>query len=160
MESEDIFHSTSESEIEEVHDSPSAIVAKEHDHHKEDETQSAQDNDDDLYGDVEFLKEIDFTGISDDIPKNIEFDLDDEEFVPFPRIPSSRPNKVDEVASLANKTRDEGNNLKILLSTLKPLEVTSSQGDMTSEIPPSGSSISTSAPVIPDSTQPQTFRLP
>ncbi|CAI9271279.1 unnamed protein product [Lactuca saligna] len=91
MESEDIFHSTSEPEIEEVNDSPSTIVAEEHDHHKEDETQSAQDDDDDLYGDVEFLKEIDFTGISDDILTNIEFDLDDEEFGPFPGIPSSCP---------------------------------------------------------------------
>ncbi|CAI9290633.1 unnamed protein product [Lactuca saligna] len=151
MESEDIFHSTSALEIEEVHDSPPAVVAKEHDHQKEDETHSAQDDDDDLYGDVEFLKEINFTGISDDIPTNIEFDLDDEEFGPFLGIPSSCPNKVDEVASLATKTRDEGNTLKILLFTSKPLEVTSSQGDMTSEIPPFVSSILTSAPIVPDS---------
>ncbi|CAI9299628.1 unnamed protein product [Lactuca saligna] len=108
MEFEDIFRSTSEPEVEEVHDSPSAVVAEEHDHQKEDETHSAQDDEDDLYGDVEFLKEIDFTGFSDDIPTNIEFDLDDEEFDPFPGIRSC-PNKIDEVASLATKTRDEGN---------------------------------------------------
>ncbi|CAI9292063.1 unnamed protein product [Lactuca saligna] len=131
MESEDIFHSTSEPEIEEVHDSPSAAVAEEHDHQKEDETQSAQDDDDDLYGDVEFLKEIDFTGISDDILTNIEFDLDDEEFGPFPGIPRGCTNKVNEVTSLATKTRVEGNTLKILLSTSKPLQVTSRQGDVT-----------------------------
>nr|KAJ0205637.1 hypothetical protein LSAT_V11C500230170 [Lactuca sativa] len=156
MESEDNFHLAFEPEIEEVHDSPSAAVAEEHDHQKEDETLSAQeDDDDDRYDDIELLNEIDFTGINDDIPTNIEFDLDDEEFGPFPGIPNNCPNKVDEVASSATKTRDEGDILKILLSTSKPLEVTSSQGDVTSEIPPFVSSISTFAPIIPDSTHPQ-----
>nr|KAJ0210240.1 hypothetical protein LSAT_V11C400209620 [Lactuca sativa] len=107
-------------------------------------------DDDDFYDDVEFLKEIDFTGINDDIPTNIEFDLCDENF------DSRRVNKVDEVVSSVTKTRDKGNVLNILLSTSKPLEVASSQGDVTSEIPPSVSFISTSAPVIPVSTQPQT----
>ncbi|CAI9264020.1 unnamed protein product [Lactuca saligna] len=80
MEYEDIVHSTFEPEIEVVHDSPSAAVVEEHDHQKENETLSAQegDDDDDRYNDVEFLKDIDFIGISDDIPTNIEFDLDDE----------------------------------------------------------------------------------
>ncbi|CAI9271189.1 unnamed protein product [Lactuca saligna] len=123
MESEDIFHSASEPKIEEVHDSPSAAMAEEHDHQKEDETLSTQeDDDDDRYDNIELLNEIDFTGMNDDISTNIEFDLDDEEFGPFPGIPSSCPNKVDEVASSATKTRDEGNILKILLSTSKPLE--------------------------------------
>nr|KAJ0219910.1 hypothetical protein LSAT_V11C200051170 [Lactuca sativa] len=157
---DDIVHSTSEPEAEEIHDSPTAIVAEEHDYQKEDETLSAQEeDDDDLYGDVEFLKEIDFTGISDDILINIEFDLDDEEFGPFPGIPTSCLNKVDEVASSATKTRDEGNVLKILLSTSKLMEVASSQGDVTSEIPSFVSSISTSAPIVLDSTQPQTSQF-
>ncbi|CAI9304503.1 unnamed protein product [Lactuca saligna] len=157
MESEDIVHSTTEPEIEEVHVSPTAAVAEEHDYQKEDETLSAQeDDDDDLYGDVEFLKEIDFTGISDDIPTNIEFDLNDEYFGPFPGIPSSCLNKFDEVASSATKIREEGNVLKNFLSTSKPMEVASSQGDVTSDIPPFVSSISTSALIVPDSTQPQT----
>ncbi|CAI9269372.1 unnamed protein product [Lactuca saligna] len=150
MESEDIVHSTSELEIEEVHDSPSVVVAEEHDHQKENETLSAQeddDDDDDRYDDVEFFKEIDFTRISDHIPTNIEFDLDDEEFGPFLGIASRCPNKVNEVASSATKTREEGNVVKILLSTSKPLEVASSQGDVRLEIPPFVSSISTSAPI-------------
>ncbi|CAI9295065.1 unnamed protein product [Lactuca saligna] len=117
---------------------------------------SREDDDDDLYDDVEFLKEIDFTEINDDIPTNIEFDLGDEDFDPFLDIPSSRVNKVNKVASLATKTRDEGNVLKILLSTSNPLEVAQSQGDVTSKIPPSVSLVSTSAPVISDSTEPQT----
>ncbi|CAI9282984.1 unnamed protein product [Lactuca saligna] len=143
--------------IEEVHDSPSAAVAEEHDHQKENETLSAQEgDDDDRYDDIEFLKEIDFTGISDDIPTNIEFDLDDEEFGLFLGIPSSCPNKVNEVSSSATKTREEGNVLKIFLFTSKALEVASSQGEVTSEISPFVSSISTSAPIVSDSTQPQT----
>ncbi|CAI9277871.1 unnamed protein product [Lactuca saligna] len=60
----------------------------------------------------------------------------------------SRANKVNEVASLATKTRDEGNSLKIMLTSSKPLEITTSQGDVTLEIPPSVSPISTSTPVI------------
>nr|KAJ0212549.1 hypothetical protein LSAT_V11C400209630 [Lactuca sativa] len=149
MENEDIFHSPSEPEVEEIHDSPTAYVADEHDLQNANESKSTRkDDDDDFYDDVEFLKEIDFTGINDNIPTNTEFDLSDENF----DIPSSRVNKVDEVVSSATKTRDEGNVLKILLSTSKPLEVASSQGD----IPPSVSFISTSAPVIPISTQPET----
>ncbi|CAI9293773.1 unnamed protein product [Lactuca saligna] len=132
MENEDIPHSPFEPEVEEIHQSPTA------------------------YEDVEFLKEIDFTGINDNIPTNIEFDFGDEDFDPFLDIPSSRVNKVNEVASLATKTRDEGNFLKILLSTSKPLEVATSQGDVTSEIPPSVSLISTFAPFISDLTEPQT----
>ncbi|CAI9266271.1 unnamed protein product [Lactuca saligna] len=152
MESEDIVHSTSELEIKEGNVSPSVVMAEEHDHQKENETLSAQeddDDDDDRYDDIEFLKEIDFTWISDDIPTNIEFDLDDEEFGPFLGIPSSCPNKVNEVASSATKTREEGNILKILLSTSKTLEVASSQGNVTSKIPPFVSSISTSDPMVP-----------
>ncbi|CAI9279240.1 unnamed protein product [Lactuca saligna] len=127
MENEDIFHSTSELEVEEIHDSPTACVADKHDFQKANESKSTRDDDeDDLYDDVEFLKEIDFTGISDDIPTNIEFDLGDENFGSFPGIPSSRVTKVDEVSSSATKTRDKGNVLKILLSTSKPLEVASS----------------------------------
>ncbi|CAI9298701.1 unnamed protein product [Lactuca saligna] len=156
---EDVVFSTSELEIEEVHDSPTTIVAEEHDrlHHKGDETQSVhEEHDEDLYGDVEFLKEIDFTGISDDIPTNIELDLDDEEFGLLPGFASSYFNKVNEVASSATKTGEEGNVLKILLSTSKPLEVASSQGDVYSEIPPSVSTISTPAPFVFESSQPQT----
>ncbi|CAI9286786.1 unnamed protein product [Lactuca saligna] len=157
MENEDISHFLSEPEEEEIHDSPTACVADEHDLQKANESKSSrEDDDDDLYDDVEFLKEIDFTGINDDIPTNMDFDLGDEDFDPFLDIPSNRVIKVNEVASLATKTRDEGNVLKILLSTSKPLEVATSQGDVTSEIPPSVSLVSTSAPVIFYSTGPQT----
>ncbi|CAI9262682.1 unnamed protein product [Lactuca saligna] len=129
-ESEDIVHSTYEPEFEEIHDSPTATVVEEHDHHKEDETKSSHEDDDDyLYGDVEFLKEIDFTGFSDDIPTNIELDLNDEEFGLHPGFPNSCLNKVNEVSSSATKTREEGNALKILLSTTKTMEVASSQGE-------------------------------
>ncbi|CAI9293704.1 unnamed protein product [Lactuca saligna] len=156
MENEDIHHSHSDPEVEEIHHSPTTCVADEHDYQKANDSKSSRgDDDDDLYEDVEFLKEIDFTGINDDIPTNIEFDFDDEDFDPFLDIPSSRVNKVNEVASLATKTRDEGNFLKILLSTSKPLETTS-QGDVTSEIPPSVSPISTSTPVISMLSEPQT----
>ncbi|CAI9300246.1 unnamed protein product [Lactuca saligna] len=70
-----------------------------------------------------------------------------------------RANKVNEVASLATKTRDEGNSLKIMLSTSKPLEITRSQGDVTSEIPPSVSPVSTSTPVISMLPEPQTSQI-
>ncbi|CAI9274410.1 unnamed protein product [Lactuca saligna] len=157
IEDEDIHHSPSEPEVEEIHHSPTAYVADEHDYQKANDSKSSrEDDDDDLYEDVEFLKAIDFTGINDDIPTNIEFDFGDEDFDPFLDIPSSRVNKVNGVASLATKTRDEGKFLKILLSTSKPLEVTTSQGDVTSEIPPSVSLVSTSAPVISDLSEPQT----
>ncbi|CAI9296806.1 unnamed protein product [Lactuca saligna] len=157
MENEDISHSPFEPEVKEIHDSPTTYVADEHDNQKANESKSSrEDDDDDLYDDVEFLKEIDFTGINDDIPTNIEFDLGDEDFDPFLDIPSSRVNKVNDVASLATKTRDEGNFLKILLSSSKPLEVATSQGDVTSEIPPSVSLVSTSAPFISDLFEPHT----
>ncbi|CAI9302500.1 unnamed protein product [Lactuca saligna] len=108
-ESEDIVHSTSKPEFEEIHDSPTATVVEEHDHHQEDETKSAHedDDDDDLYGDVEFLKEIEFTRFSDDIPTDIELDLNDEEFGPLPGFPNSYLNKFNEVASSATMTREE-----------------------------------------------------
>ncbi|CAI9279905.1 unnamed protein product [Lactuca saligna] len=155
MESEDIVHSTSEPEFEEIHDSSTSTMVEEHDYHMEDETKSTHEDDDDyLYGDVEILKEIDFTGFSDDIPTNIELDPNDEEFGPLPGFLSSCLNKVNEVASSATKTREEGNAIKIPLSTSKPMEDASSQGDVMSEIPPSVSTISTFAPVVPDSTQP------
>ncbi|CAI9287721.1 unnamed protein product [Lactuca saligna] len=90
MESEDIVLSSSKREFEEVHDSPASTMAEEHDHHKEDETESVHEEDDeDLYGDIEFFKEIDFTGINDDTPTNIDLDLDDEEFGPLPGFASS-----------------------------------------------------------------------
>ncbi|CAI9269641.1 unnamed protein product [Lactuca saligna] len=124
METKDISHSASEPEIEEIHDSPTAFVAEEHDVQKTSESKSTQEEDDDgVYDDVEFLKAIDFTGNSDDITTHIEFDLSDEDFGPFPKIHSNRENKVDEADSSAAKAREEGNSLKILLSCSKPLEV-------------------------------------
>ncbi|CAI9284728.1 unnamed protein product [Lactuca saligna] len=126
MENEDISLSPSKPELEEIHHSRTTYVADEHDNQKANDSKSSrEDDDDDLYEDVEFLKEIDFTGINDDIPTNIEFDFGDEDFDHFLDIPSSHVNKVDEVAFLATKTRDEGNVLKILLSTSKPLDITS-----------------------------------
>nr|KAJ0226544.1 hypothetical protein LSAT_V11C100003850 [Lactuca sativa] len=157
MENEDTHHSPSEPEVEEIHHSPTACVADEHEYQKANDSKSSQGYDDDnLYDNVELLKEIDFTGINDNIPANIEFDLNDEDFDPFLGIPSSRANKVNEVVSLATKTRVEEDSLKILLSTSKPLEVTTSQGDVTSEIPPSVSLVSTSAPIISDLSEPHT----
>ncbi|CAI9291839.1 unnamed protein product [Lactuca saligna] len=99
-ESEDIVHSTSEPEFEEIHDSPTSTVVEEHDYHMEDETKSTHedDDDDDLYGDVQFLKEIDFTGFSDDIPTNIDLDLNDEEFGPLLGFLNGFLIKVNEVA--------------------------------------------------------------
>ncbi|KAL7597552.1 hypothetical protein Lser_V15G22580 [Lactuca serriola] len=156
IENEDIHHSPSEPEVEDIHHSPTACVADEHDYQKANDSKSSRgDDDDNLYDDEEFLKEIDFTGFNDDIPTNIEFDLGDEDFDCLLNIPSSRANKVNEVASLATKTRDEGNFLKILLSTSKPLEVSTSQGDVRSEIPPSVSLVSTSVPIISDFSEPQ-----
>ncbi|CAI9303806.1 unnamed protein product [Lactuca saligna] len=156
-ENEYTHHSPSEPVVEEIHHSPTTCVADEHDHQKANDSISSQgDDDDDLYEDVEFLKEIDFTGINDDIPTNIEFDFGDEDFDPFLDIPSSHANKVNEVASLATKTRSEGNSLNILLSSSKPLEITTSQGDVTSEIPPSVSPVSTSTPIISMISEPQT----
>ena len=137
MENEDIHHSPSEPEVEEIHHSPRACVADEHHYQKTNDSKSSRgDDDDDIYDGVQFLNEFDFTGINDDVPTNIEFDLNDEDFDPFLGITSSSANKVNEVVSLATKTRVEENSLKILLSTSKPLEVTTSQGDVTSEIPP------------------------
>ncbi|CAI9269313.1 unnamed protein product [Lactuca saligna] len=130
-ETEDVVFSTSKPEIEEVHISPTATVAKEHDH-------------------------IDFTGISDDIHTNIELDLDDEDFGHLPEFASSCFNKVNEVAPSATKTGEESNVLKILLSTSKPMEIPSSQGDVNSEIPPSVSTISNFAQLVSESSQPQT----
>ncbi|CAI9284447.1 unnamed protein product [Lactuca saligna] len=131
MQNEDGFHSPSEPEVQEIHDSPTACMAGEHDLQKANESKSTrEEDDDDLYDDVEFLKEIDFTGINDDIPTNIEFDLGDENFDPFLEIPNISVNKVNAVASLATKTRNEGNVLNILLSTSNPLEVAPSQGDV------------------------------
>ncbi|CAI9293683.1 unnamed protein product [Lactuca saligna] len=94
MENEDTHHSPSEPVMEEIHHSPIACVADEHDYQKANDSISSRgDDDDDLYEDVEFLKEIDFTGINDDIPTNIEFDFGDEDFNPFLDIPSSHANK-------------------------------------------------------------------
>ncbi|CAI9271928.1 unnamed protein product [Lactuca saligna] len=136
MENEDISHSPSEPEVEEIHNSPTTYVADEHDNQKANDSKSSrEDDDDDLYED---------------------FDLGDEDFDPFLDIPSSHVNKVNEVASLATKTRDEGNVFKIVFSTSKPLEIAPSQGDVTSEIPPSMPLISISALVSSDSTEPQT----
>ncbi|CAI9269367.1 unnamed protein product [Lactuca saligna] len=156
VENEDIHHSPSEPEVEEIHHSPRACVADEHDYQKTNDSRSSRgDDDDDIYDGVQFLNEFDFTGINDDVPTNIEFDLNDEDFDPFLGISSSRANKVNEVVSLATKTRAEEDSLKILLSASKPLEVITSQGDVTSEIPPSVSLVSTSDPIISDFSEPQ-----
>ncbi|CAI9284612.1 unnamed protein product [Lactuca saligna] len=150
-------NSPSEPVVEEIHQSPTACVADEYDHQKANDSISSRGDDGDyLYEDVEFLNEIDFTGINDDIPTNIEFDFGDEDFDPFLDTPSSHANKVNEVTSLATKTRSEGNSLKILLTSSKPLEITTSQGDVTLEIPPSVSPVSTSTPVISMISEPQT----
>ncbi|CAI9302472.1 unnamed protein product [Lactuca saligna] len=156
-ETEDVVISTSEPQIEEVHVSPIVVVAGDQLHRVEDETQSVhQEDDEDLNDDVEFLKEIDFTGINDDIPTNIELDLDNDEFGPFSGLDSECFRKVNEVASSATKAGEDSNVLKILLSSSKPLEISSTQGHVNSEIPPSVSIVSTSAPLVPESSQPQT----
>ncbi|CAI9290730.1 unnamed protein product [Lactuca saligna] len=99
MENEDISLFPSEPEVEEIHHSPAACVADEHDYKKANDSKSSRgDDDDDLYEDVEFLKEIDFIGINDDIPTNIEFDFGDKDFDPFIDIPSSRVNKTSQTS--------------------------------------------------------------
>ncbi|CAI9269496.1 unnamed protein product [Lactuca saligna] len=134
VESEDTHHSGSEPEIEVIFDSPMAFVAEEHDFQKSSGSKSTQEDDDEsLYNDVDFLKAIDFTGIGDHIPTNIEFDLSDEDCGMFPETLNNCANKADEAASSAAKARDEGSNLKILLSCSKPLDNTSSQADTSSK---------------------------
>ncbi|CAI9302812.1 unnamed protein product [Lactuca saligna] len=158
-ETKDVVISTSKTEIEGVHVSPIVVVVEDHDqlHHVEVETQSIHEEDDeDLNDDVEFLKEIDFTGINDDIPTNIELDLDDDEFGPFPGFDSDCFRKVNEDASSAIKTGEDSNVLKILLSSSKPLEISSGQRDVNSKILPRVSTVSTSAPLVVESSQPQT----
>ncbi|CAI9283429.1 unnamed protein product [Lactuca saligna] len=103
-----------------------------------------------------FLKEIGFTGISDDIPTNIKLDLDDDEFGPFPGFDSDCFKKVNEVASSATKTGEDSNVLKIFLSSSKPLEISSGQRDVILEIPLSVSTVSTSALLVVELSQPQT----
>ncbi|CAI9276901.1 unnamed protein product [Lactuca saligna] len=158
-ETEDIVISTSEPEIKEAHVSLIVVVAEDHDqlHYVEVETQIIhEENDEDLNDDVEFLKEINFTGISDDIPTNIELDIDDDEFGPFPGFDNNCFRKVNEVASSATKTKEDSNVLKILLSASKPLEISSGQRDVNLEIRPSVSTVSTSAPLVVQSSQSQT----
>ncbi|CAI9281841.1 unnamed protein product [Lactuca saligna] len=154
---EGVVISTSKPKIEEVHVSPIVVVAEDRDqlHHVEVETQIYEEYVEDLNDDVEFLKEIDFTRISDDIPTNIELDLDDDEFCPLSGFDSNCFGKVNEVASSATKTGEDSNVLKILLSSSNPLEIPSGQRDVNSEIPPSVSTISTSASLIVEPSQPQ-----
>ncbi|CAI9259188.1 unnamed protein product [Lactuca saligna] len=162
-ETDDVVILTSEPEIEEVHDSPITIVAEEHNplHNVEVETQFGhEEGDEDLHEDVDFLKEIDFTGISDDLPSSIELNLDDDELGPFPRFDNRCFKKVIEVAQPATKTGEEVNAFKILLSSSKPMKVSSGQRDVISEIPPSGSTVSTSALLLSESTQQQTSQSP
>ncbi|XP_023755136.2 uncharacterized serine-rich protein C215.13-like [Lactuca sativa] len=119
-----------------------------------------EEGDEDLHEDVDFLKEIDFTRISDDLPSSIELNLDDDDFGPFPGFDSRCFKKVNEVAQPATKTGEDVNALKIFLSSSKPMEVSSSQRDVISEIPPSDSTVSTYAPPLSESTQTQTSQSP
>ncbi|CAI9281782.1 unnamed protein product [Lactuca saligna] len=90
MENEDIHHSPSEPEVEEIHHSPRACVADEHDYQKTNDSKSSRgDDDDDIYDGIQFLNEFDFTGINDDVPTNIEFDLNDEDFNLFSISPAA-----------------------------------------------------------------------
>ncbi|CAI9281783.1 unnamed protein product [Lactuca saligna] len=110
--------------------STGVTLAVDHDplHRVEDETQSVNEEDDeDLNDDVGFLKEIDFTGISDDFPTNVELELDDDEFSPFAGHDSDCFKKI-----------------------------SSGQRDVNSEIPPSVSTVFTSSPLVVESSQPQT----
>ncbi|CAI9300211.1 unnamed protein product [Lactuca saligna] len=116
--------------------------------------------DEDFSGDDDFLKELDFTRISDDIPSSIELNLDDDEFGPLPGFDSRCFKKVNEVTQLATETWEDVSALKILLSSSKPMEVSSSPRDVDSEIPPSEPNVSTSAPLLSKSTQPQTSLSP
>ncbi|CAI9268291.1 unnamed protein product [Lactuca saligna] len=132
------------------------MVTEEHDrlHNVEVETQSIHGESHEGFNeDVDFLKEIDFTRISDDSPTNIELDLDDDEYGPFLGFDSDRFRKVNEVASSATKTGEDNNVLNIFLSSCKPLEISSSQRHVNSKIPPSISAISTFAPFVVESSQ-------
>ncbi|CAI9259227.1 unnamed protein product [Lactuca saligna] len=160
-ETDDVVISTSEPEIKEVRDSPITIVAGEHSrlHNVEVETQFEEGNED-LHEDVDFLKEIDFTGTSDYLPSSIELNHDDDELGPFSGFDSRCFKKVNEVAQPATKTGEEVNALKIFLSSSKHMAVSSGQRDLISEISPSDSTVSTSAPFLSESTQQQTSQSP
>ncbi|CAI9263468.1 unnamed protein product [Lactuca saligna] len=116
----------------------------------------------DLYQTQEVLDHMGYegsfppTGISDDLPSSIELNLDDDELGPFPGFDSRCFENVNEVAQPTTKTGEEVNALKILLSSSKSMEVSSGQIDVISKIPPSDSTVSTSAPLLSESTQQQT----
>ncbi|CAI9262297.1 unnamed protein product [Lactuca saligna] len=119
-----------------------------------------EEGDEDLHEDVDFLKDIEFTWISDDLPSSIELNLDDDDFGPFPGFDNRCFKKVNEVAQPATKTGEDVNALKNFLSSSKPMEGSSSQRDVISEIPPYDSTVSTSPPPLSESTQTQTSQSP
>ncbi|CAI9290955.1 unnamed protein product [Lactuca saligna] len=84
-----------------------------------------EEGDGDLHEDVDFLKEIDFIGISGDLPSSIELNLDDDEFGPLPGFDNRCFKKVNEVVQPITKTGEDVNALKILFSSSKPMEVSS-----------------------------------
>ncbi|CAI9282276.1 unnamed protein product [Lactuca saligna] len=138
-ETKDVVISILEPENEDFHVSPAVAVAEEHDHLHDVDVEGNFDRevgDEDFKGDDDFLKEPDFTRISDDIPSSIELNLDDDDCGPLPGFDSRCFKKVNEVAQPATETGEDVSALKILLSSSKPMEVSSSPRDVVSEIPP------------------------
>ncbi|CAI9285793.1 unnamed protein product [Lactuca saligna] len=162
-ETEDVVISISEPENKEVDVSPAAAVAEEHDHLHDIDVEGNFDReagDEDFSGDDDFPKELDFTGISDDIPSSIELNLDDDEFGPLPGFDSRCFKKVNEVSQLATETGEDVSALKILLSASKPMEVSSGPTDVVSEIPPSGVSTVSQVPPVSSTVTTTTLSTP
>ncbi|CAI9277237.1 unnamed protein product [Lactuca saligna] len=127
----------------------------------EPENEEVHGGDEDFSGDDDFLIELGFSGINDDIPSSIELNLDDDDdFGPLPGFDSRCFKRVNEVAQPATESGEDVSALKIFLSSSKPMEVSSSPRDVVSEIPPSESNVSTSAPLLSESTHPQTSMSP
>ncbi|CAI9271259.1 unnamed protein product [Lactuca saligna] len=137
-----------------------ANVADEHDqlHNVETKEQLDQEGgDEDFNEDDDFLKDLDFTGINNDnIPSNLDLNLDDDDFGPLSGFDDRHFKKFNEVVQLATKTGDDVNALKILLSSSKPMEDSSRLRHVVSRIPPLDTNVSTSVPFLSEPTQPQT----
>ncbi|CAI9279820.1 unnamed protein product [Lactuca saligna] len=110
-ETEDVVISILEPENEEVHVSPAATVAKEHDRLHDVDVKKKIDReggDEAFNGDDSCLKDFDFTGIiSDDISSGLDLNLDDDDdFGPLSGFVNRHFKRVDEVAQAATKTGD------------------------------------------------------
>ena len=98
---------------------------------------------------------MDFTGINNvDISSGLDLNLDDDDFCPLSGFVDRHIRKVNEVAQLATKAGNDVNALKILLSSSKPMEDSSSLRNVVSGTPPRDTNVSTSVPSLSEPTQP------